>query len=285
MRHRSIGIFTLSESFEKHANRLHKDGEFDESEIYFKMSINICETPDNITGYADLLDDMNLFKKSVEYYEKAIKDYNCSIAMHNLGITLMEKYGKQINDNNENHENDYLSKLNNYYISALKSFDLSIENENSKYKRYENIIDCIYHGLDYVSRYINEVSSINIYNNDKTALGLYSIIQTMKNIIDDCQSTEILLNTSLILDKWTLILKEFNDFRVYENKIKLFERLNNIETCNICYDDKLNIDLNCGHTVCKDCYVKLYLAKCPFCRIKCVTDYNSFDIFDYINED
>ena len=180
MRHRSIGIFTLSESFEKHASSLHKDGEFDESEIYFKMSINICETSDNITGYADLLDDMNLFKKSVEYYEKAIKDYNCSIAMHNLGITLMEKYGKQINDNDENHENDYLSKLNNYYISALKSFDLSIENENSKYKRYENIIDCIYHGLDYVSRYINEVSSINIYNNDKTALGLYSIIQTMK---------------------------------------------------------------------------------------------------------
>jgi len=282
MRVLSTGLYSLSIGFEKYATELYKQTEFEEAEKYFKMSINICETSDNVTGYADLLDDMNLFKKSVEYYEKAIEDYNCSIAMFNLGITLMQKYKKQIN--NEDEEIEDKKKLDNYYITALKLFDLSIENENSNYKKYENILDCIYSGLEYSNIYISEINDISIYNKDKTPLGLYNIMQQMNNIINKCQSNEVLLNTSMIFDKWIVMLKDFNDYRVYENKIKLFERLNNITTCNICYDDKLNIDLNCGHTVCKDCYIKLYLDKCPFCRIQCVTSYHNKYISEYLDE-
>ena len=280
MRIISIGLYSLSESFEKKATQLYKLSEYEESKVYFEMSIAICETSDNITGYADLLDDMNLFKKSVQYYQKAIEDYNCSIAMFNLGITLMEKFKNQINDENQGSNN---KEKNNYFMESIKLFDSSIENETSKYKKHDNILDCIYQGIDYSTWYISEIDNINISNRDKTALGLYDILLKINNKIKNCMSSETIINLSLIFNKWIAMLKEFNDIRVYENKIKLFEGLNNIVTCNICYDNKLNIDLNCGHTVCKDCYIKLYLDKCPFCRIKCVTSY--CDLFDYYLHD
>ncbi len=55
---------------------------------------------------------------------------------------------------------------------------------------------------------------------------------------------------------------------IYNNKIRLFTKLNNIMECGICYDIELNIDLKCGHCVCCNCYIITSDAPCPFCRIK-----------------
>lgn len=53
----------------------------------------------------------------------------------------------------------------------------------------------------------------------------------------------------------------------FKNKVALFTRLNHVVECGICYDnDKVNIDIHCGHTVCVDCYTQLYDKACPFCR-------------------
>jgi len=53
----------------------------------------------------------------------------------------------------------------------------------------------------------------------------------------------------------------------FKNKVALFTRLNHVVECGICYDnDKVNIDIHCGHTVCVDCYTQLYDKDCPFCR-------------------
>ena len=52
----------------------------------------------------------------------------------------------------------------------------------------------------------------------------------------------------------------------YKNKVALFTRLNNVTECGICYDEKLNINLHCGHCVCTDCYKRLLTSDCPFCR-------------------
>ena len=45
---------------------------------------------------------------------------------------------------------------------------------------------------------------------------------------------------------------------------------NQLETCGICYDKILtgNIvkTLDCNHKICKDCYNKLKVGKCPYCR-------------------
>lgn len=56
------------------------------------------------------------------------------------------------------------------------------------------------------------------------------------------------------------------DIMIFENKKKLFSKLNHIVECGICYETKLNIDLYCGHCYCIDCYSKLYKNPCPYCR-------------------
>ena len=50
----------------------------------------------------------------------------------------------------------------------------------------------------------------------------------------------------------------------YNNKIKLFTQLGHVVECGICYDEKLNIDLDCGHCVCTDCYPRVYNKLFPF---------------------
>ncbi len=53
----------------------------------------------------------------------------------------------------------------------------------------------------------------------------------------------------------------------YDNKIHLFKKFNNYDaSCNICFQTNiLNIDLNCGHEICINCYkpdMKCYYNWC-----------------------
>ena len=62
-------------------------------------------------------------------------------------------------------------------------------------------------------------------------------------------------------------LRKTPQYCAFKNKVTLFTRLNHVVECGICYDnDKVNIDIHCGHTVCVDCYTQLYDKVCPFCR-------------------
>jgi tetratricopeptide (TPR) repeat protein len=71
------------------------------------------------------------------------------------------------------------------------------------------------------------------------------------------------------------LLNKETSVMTYNNKVSLFKSLNHVVECGICYDEKLNINLHCGHCVCTDCYVRLYTKQCPFCRID-----TQFGIFD-----
>lgn len=55
---------------------------------------------------------------------------------------------------------------------------------------------------------------------------------------------------------------------IYNTKLALFTRLNNRMDCGICLEEKINIDLKCGHCVCGECYLRLLDAPCPYCRVK-----------------
>ena len=54
---------------------------------------------------------------------------------------------------------------------------------------------------------------------------------------------------------------------IYRNKVQLFTSLNHITECGICFNTALHLNLNCGHCVCKDCYLRLFDDPCPFCRL------------------
>jgi hypothetical protein len=65
---------------------------------------------------------------------------------------------------------------------------------------------------------------------------------------------------------------------IYKNKIRLFERLKNVCDCKICFEERLNIDLTCGHEVCFECYKKVYEKDCPWCRIPSYFNNSIFSI-------
>ena len=70
------------------------------------------------------------------------------------------------------------------------------------------------------------------------------------------------------------ILCKSQAYLSYKNKMELFTRLNNVTQCPICYEDKINIDISCGHTFCGDCYARIYTSVCPLCRVPCcLNDY------------
>lgn len=44
----------------------------------------------------------------------------------------------------------------------------------------------------------------------------------------------------------------------FNNKIRLFESLNNYKECVVCHEENvLHINFNCGHEICKNCYLKM----------------------------
>ena len=108
-----------------------------------------------------------------------------------------------------------------------------------------------------------------------------------REIFDECLSEYTLLGTIKKGDELLSILEEKKDERLaetmadisylkkghkyvsYRNKIALFTKLNHVVECPICYETKVNIDLNCAHTFCEDCYVRVYEAACPICRCQC----------------
>jgi hypothetical protein len=52
----------------------------------------------------------------------------------------------------------------------------------------------------------------------------------------------------------------------YKTKVIKMEELKNIHECCICFENKVNIIMYCGHDVCIDCYPNIINQKCSQCR-------------------
>ena len=192
------------------------------------------------------------FDLAIKYYKLAIQAGDI-IAMYNIADLY-----KKINDSYnmlsffemaaDKGDTDSIKELIIYYFNN-NDFELF-----SKY--YLKFLN--YYKATEDSYYSNEEFDEFLINNS-----CLTIINKLNEFIDYTHDTSI---TQYSIDLHHHLCQN-DHYTIFKNKISLFTRLNNICECSICYDNKLNIDLHCGHTVCTDCYSRTYNKPCPFCRI------------------
>jgi len=184
-------------------------------------------------------------EKIKKYYLKAIETDNCCASMYNYA--------------------DYC-KFQGNYDEMVKYYDLAIREHND----LESVFELILHYRE---------------KSDSTNLRKYYLMSLQLGETDDIYefTTDNKFESFVLLDfvmsatenevskiNAKNMLAQLNSERniaIYNNKIKLFTGLNHILECGICYEEKLNINLACGHCVCTCCYKRVYMSSCPFCRI------------------
>ncbi len=179
-------------------------------------------------------------EKAQLYYNMTIEHVQCPRAMYNMAVIYEEM-------------SDYENMIR-YYSMAAKERCMDSAKELAVY--YHKICDYDNAMKYYVmmiegsgKRLMDKLSSVNI-------IDLYNRLKLMSE------------PSQTILEFIQNLAKNNDSIITYHNKIALFTRLNHVTDCGICYDNKLNIDLKCGHCVCIDCYGHVYNSPCPFCRMK-----------------
>jgi tetratricopeptide (TPR) repeat protein len=256
-----IGLKSLADLLGYAANRITKTRDIDRAIQLYLDSIAIDPHNQYISNLAILYETrLKNNELAINYYKMAIENDDVH-AMYNLAD--LYKNCKE------------LPLMFKYYEMAALANDFESVKQLVKYYFKDNSIELFskhfFHYLiqtsdqdDYPYEEYNLEFEHFLQNN--TSLSMIMLLETF---IDSSHDTTT-HHAVILLDK----LRKLPQYSVYKNKISLFTRLNCNEECKICYDTKLNIDLHCGHTVCTDCYTKLYNKDCPFCRISP----NDFDL-------
>ena len=166
--------------------------------------------------------------------------------------TEMIKYFKMAADNGDSESFLILSE---YY-----------KNNGNQEEMIKNLLEAMELGFDEDED--DEDDEDDKENKEEKNDGFYHLISTK---FEKLALIKLIEGQGVLTKKQTLFVSKLK-FEpcalVFNNKVRLFSKLQNITECGICLDTKLNIDLHCGHEVCCDCYVKVHTDKCPFCRTK-----------------
>ena len=195
--------------------------------------------------------------------------------------------------NSEKNKRDTQNRLDLYKSNAIKYFKMASNKDDNEAK--ERLLMCLHKfdkkafaetlstvlktRHDFVeSLYKYEGSSPrpNTFAHWTQNNNMLEIIDYLKDPKQDITSDSAVIYKSLFnADNNSKLIEECIDIirlnsgvvRRYENKLKLFTKLNARMECGICYDcDKIHIDFNCGHTTCYECYKRCINNCCPFCR-------------------
>lgn len=178
-------------------------------------------------------------EKAQLYYNMTIDHVKCPRAMYNMAVLYEEV-------------SDYENMLRYYSMAVEEGCMDSAKELASHYHK-----TCDYDNA--MKYYIMMIEDSGKHLMDKLA---------SVNIIDLYNRLKMMPEPSEAILAFVQKLANSNDSIItYHNKIALFTRLNHVTDCGICYDNKLNIDLKCGHCVCTDCYGHVYNLPCPFCRM------------------
>ena len=220
---------------------------YERAQIFYKLAVEQCEHKEALFRlawyYDEVAPDWQLAK---DYYDRYILANNFDkptcIAMYNIAI----------NSDNLGDKQTMLVYLN---LSVEKCQDIDAMHYLAHY--YQSIEDHDNMRKFYLMAVEADASSTFNINKTKT-LPPFTMMGILKSVE----------NPGPQIVRYMAKLERLSpEIMVYTNKFKLFTQLGHVVECGICYDQKLNINLNCGHCVCLDCYPHVYDKSCPFCRM------------------
>ena len=272
------GLNDMVDPMISHAKSMIRIGNVDMAMYNFKLAIEIRPGCDCCAEYAELLEDNHNYVEAEKYYKIAIEEYGHVVAMYNLAEMYyhMELNGMII-------ENDSYIRL------ALHYFEMAIQ--EGDWEALEVTI-ALAHKYNYVSvfarNYTYLLQNSRDYNctdendrnnkinkvwwsfannhNQLTVLDMLNEWLSHDEHPDDAINPKRGASWKSDLNDCVRELEKRQQVTRYKNKVALFTKLNHVIECGICYDEKLNIDLECGHCVCTECYKRVCMSKCPFCR-------------------
>lgn len=248
------------------------------------MSITnyVCKERDNLEKNLRQFVEENkklLFNEKVKIYEFAIEMTNSVYAMMDLAVLY---------ENCEDYKN-----AEKYYLRALKfeqNCPIIYYNLADMYLTMSKKEEDLFH-KQYALQYFAKGADLNdiqcmfryIYTApvdcEKSKGYLSKAIEHPKYKSERCSSFAGIISMVILLGEMEepfaenvanekKRLNSIKDVSIYKNKVQLFKKLNHVCECPVCYDEKLNIDLKCGHCFCDDCYVKIIDddLRCPICR-------------------
>jgi tetratricopeptide (TPR) repeat protein len=243
----TIGLFALSGALNNEAKAHIDDYEFHEAESAFLQAIALGNDAAMMNLAVFYEENDGDHDEIIKYYMMAIETAHCPISMYNLA-----DYYKKTGD---------IENMKKYFTMAVDEFnDVASMIHLSLY--YYDTGDHDNMRLYYIMALKNAALGFHFERRSKV-LGLKFNPFVLLDVLNSTSEDELptvqhhkqdLMNTNKFI-------------MMYQNKVTLFTKLNHVLDCGICYDEKLNIDLTCGHCVCTDCYKKLYTKSCPFCRL------------------
>ena len=243
------GLSALSHMLRQRAHIEDDTGDVCKVEKLFLESIALNGNPSSMMELAMFYENNHYCDDLVKkYYTLAIETDNCPISMYNFADFYRAR------DDYENMVKYFQMAADIHDFESIVSLGIHYNKigDDEKKNKYFDMVFAVGH-FNYSDDYqmaclgLVEIASLLNYADKRGVSEDNRVLRFFKHAYNRTNDTDII---------------------VYKNKILLFTRLQNVVECGICYDEKLNIDLSCGHCVCHDCYLLLYKKPCPFCRIR-----------------
>lgn len=255
------GLFALAVMYNAIGETHYRHRKQLEAEPAYEMAIAL--SPDNAPCYLEYAQIQETchdnYQKAEQAYVKAIDTHENVLAMYNLASLHLRLRG--FTDEGESEiQYEHLDKAIHYYSMACDYGDSASSNMvcTLLYKSYPEKVEEFAYRFNKLGNNKNRYAECGkVFDSLLEEIGPINLYERLK----DAPHGKY---TALCLAE----VASHRDVSPFVAKVALFTRLNYVTECGICYDEKLNIDLQCGHTTCTDCYKRVYMNECPFCRFE-----------------
>ena len=291
-----IGLFALAVMYHVvgKAKQLYSNDNDDEREIEMLYEMSIALSPNNSPCFMDYAEGQEMYHKNYDkaekFYIRAIEDYDDTRAMFNLADMFLRMYADNDDDTaiiTESVKDPTYIDSAIKYLKMAATFGDTYSQESACALLYTHRPDEVEEFAVYFELLsIDHWPSASLFENGDTRdyynwrqvhkvvtdfttnINPINVYERLKTFVQEAES----VGAGAVVDTsrrcLTNIVNNYRQVAPYITKVALFTRLNNVVECGVCYDEKLNIDLQCGHIVCTDCYKHVYLTNCPFCRFE-----------------